>query len=440
MSTERNRAIIYLLSIEDIVRSPIVRSQSLEVLNLLVDQLCPYYLYIVSLYPITSCLRNHKELIALRRNLAHRHIRLQILPIPYLTRHFYIPKALLPLYNWIARTAAKWIIRQIDPCLVHCRSYPAALVGHFIKGQNDCKLVFDPRSLYPEEGASRVIAGKHVMFDAQTYSKWKSIESDLITASDAVITVSQPFADILAEQYPHSKAQRVTIPTAADVIPPAQIEIHRALTRKKLGCLDNDTVVAYVGTWFDYEAFMELVQLLRQALPDTPWRFLLIVSGLSSQKGKHLRASLEQKLDADLGQRYHLLSLPQAQVHQYLAGADIAVQIASTPADKKQDTRYQLMARTVISVKFAEYLASGLPVVVSKWAGAAADIVRKHNLGLVYDEATIEELRSWLVNWQAEPDDFRQRARDFAHAHFSLETVTESYLTIYKQLLETELL
>ena len=92
-----------------------------------------------------------------------------------------------------------------------------------------------------------------------------------------------------------------------------------------------------------------------------------------------------------------VLAARPADVVRYLAGADLAVQPVGVTAQAMQDERFLLQARTMLSVKFTEYLAAGLPVIISRWAGAAAQIVRHHDLGMVYDEASPEERKAWLA-------------------------------------------
>ncbi len=93
------------------------------------------------------------------------------------------------------------------------------------------------------------------------------------------------------------------------------------------------------------------------------------------------------------------------------------------------------MARTVLSVKFAEYLAAGLPVIISRWHGAAADIVETQDLGVVYDRVSPEAVAHWLAAWQADRAAYRSRAWQYARDHFDTEALAARYLALYRQLL-----
>jgi len=125
-------------------------------------------------------------------------LSLYLFPLFHLTRYFYITRLLLPIYFLQAWLAALWISLRLKPAIIHCRSYPAAIVGRLVKKYCAAHFVFDPRSLYPEEGATREVSGKSVMFTEKTFKKWKQLESAIVQQSDALVVVSQPFADILA--------------------------------------------------------------------------------------------------------------------------------------------------------------------------------------------------------------------------------------------------
>jgi len=76
-----------------------------------------------------------------------------------------------------------------------------------------------------------------------------------------------------------------------------------------------------------------------------------------------------------------------------------------------------------------------LPVLVSRWHGAAAGIVRSQDLGLVYDESTDDEMAAWLGRWQGGRAGFRQRALTYARAEFSIDVVADLYRGIYRKLI-----
>ena len=206
--------------------------------------------------------------------------------------------------------------------------------------------------------------------------------------------------------------------------------------RAELGLADR-LVVAYSGSWFEPEPAIALFRLLQEALPDAPWEFLLLISSRGGGDAADRREEIAEVVRRGLapGAGCRVISAPQGQVLRYLAAADLAAQPVAPPARAAIDSRYELMARTVLSVKFAEYLAAGLPVIISRWHGAAADIAETQDLGVVYDRVSPEAVAHWLGAWQADRAAYRSRAWQYARDHFDTEALAARYLALYRQLL-----
>ncbi|MGC8780042.1 MAG: glycosyltransferase [Anaerolineae bacterium] len=416
--------LVYLIAIEDVVRSPLIRGQVIALLRAMAGR-PDMRITLVALYPVANWLRFRRAARLLRRELKDAGIALHILPILFLTRLFYIPRRWLPLYLIQAWIAAVWIHFVLRPAVIHCRSYPAALVGRWVKRWSGCPLVFDARALYPEEGVSRIESGKTRLLGEGDFAVWKRLEARLIAVADAVATVSPPMAEILAGQYPDVAGRLLVAPACTPVPALAELAAWQSAARQKLGLGDRPTAV-YVGGWVDQDALSGLFRALRDALPAAPWHFLLFISVPNPQE---VAAHLQRDLGPDVACTARAVA--PAEVIPLLAGADLAVLPVWRPVRSLADARYALVARTILSVKFTEYLAAGLPVIVSRWAGAAADIVRAHDLGIVYDEASAEELAAWLARWQAARDEFRVRAWTYAREHFALEAVAAQYEELY---------
>jgi glycosyltransferase involved in cell wall biosynthesis len=298
-------------------------------------------------------------------------------------------------------------------------------------------MIFDTRALYPEEGATRRDGGQSILLSSSSFQAWKQIESSLIGSADVTVVVSEPSAGILAAQHPQARQRIAVFPTCTAVAPRQTLDNWRSQTRAALG-LEGRLVVAYAGSWFAPEAAIELFRRLVRARPKAPWHFLLLVSsraaGLQSRTNDDLSAGVRRGIGPEVG--CTALSLPQAEVARYLAGADLAAQPVGAPDSARTDLRYLRVAQTALSVKFTEYLACGLPVFVSQWHGAAAAIAQAHDIGVVYDQAADTEIGAWLARWEQQRHEFRARTWSFARDHFSLEVVTKQYLDTYRRLME----
>ena len=435
---EHQTTLAYIIAIEDIVASPLLQSQVYNMLATVAQERPDLRIVVVALYPLHNLLRSSAEVRRLRQMLEREAITLRVAPIAFLTRYFYVPWWLLPLFAIQAGFTALWLTLRLDPAFVHCRSYPASIVGSIVKALNRSHLIFDTRSLYPEEGAVRVLSGKPVMFGRLSYRIWKRLEKALIGHADAVISVSEACSELLRAHYPRSAAKMKTVPTVTRVPEPEALQAWRGKTRAAFEIEDEEIVVSYVGTWFPTEIALPLFQRMTAALPGAKWYYMLIVATRSEGNPERYRATLERLVTGTLGEgvRCQVLSLPHDEVAQNLAAGDVAVQPAAPPAGDRGQELHTLMARTALSVKLTEYLASGLPVIVSQYHGAAAQVVTQNNLGIVYEQATDEALARWLRITREAPDSERERIWRFARDHFSLAIVARQYLDIYEQLSE----
>lgn len=429
--------VVYLLSIEDIVQSPLIRSQVLNLLKTMAAQDPGRAFALVSLYPVLNWFKLRPQIAAIRDEMAASGIPLHVIPLLFLTRYFYIPRPLLVVYLPQALLAAVWICRRLRPALIHCRSYPAGIVGYLVKRLVGSKMVFDTRALYPEEGATLKEGGKSVLLSKPSFNIWKSLEARLIQSGDATVVVSQPSATILASQYSEARERLVVVPTCTRIASREELALWRQQSRQELGLADH-LVVAYAGSWFERIPSVELFRLLMEAMPQANWYFLLLVSaraqGDSQATSSGLSAIVRRELG--LGENCVAMAAPQGLVLRYLAAADLAAQPVGVSGRSREDRRYLLAAQTRLSIKFTEYLACGLPVFVSQWAGSAADIVRRYDLGVVYDNTPLDEVKRWLTRWQAHRAEFQARAWQFARDHFSTEVVASRYLELYRHLLE----
>jgi glycosyltransferase involved in cell wall biosynthesis len=256
----------------------------------------------------------------------------------------------------------------------------------------------------------------------------------LVSCADAIACVSQPMADILAEQYPETRGRLLVAPTCTPVPTQADLAAWRGQTRAELALGDHLTV-AYAGSWFDPASATPLFRQLQAAAGEAACHFLLLVSSRSGDADAAQAQIVETMRQALPGSSCTVIAARPADVVRYLAGADLAAQPVGVTDQAMRDERFRLQARTMLSVKFTEYLAAGLPVIVSRWAGAAAAIVRDHDLGIVYDESSPTQLAAWLARWEGTRSDFSARAWRYAHEQFALDSLAARYRGIYQRLL-----
>lgn len=88
--------------------------------------------------------------------------------------------------------------------------------------------------------------------------------------------------------------------------------------------------------------------------------------------------------------------------------------------------------------RFAEYLACGMPVVITPGVGDLEAIVERHRVGVVLrgeDDRTISQAATELRALAADPE-LPKRARELASQRFDVEAGSAAYAELYRRLLE----
>ncbi|HAB53770.1 MAG TPA: hypothetical protein DCE80_16605, partial [Ignavibacteriales bacterium] len=96
-----------------------------------------------------------------------------------------------------------------------------------------------------------------------------------------------------------------------------------------------------------------------------------------------------------------------------------------------------LSKRSSCPIKFAEYLACGLPVVLNVNVGDTDTIVERNKIGVVISGFNQEEYQMCVRDLQGmmkDKDSLRNRCYNVAQSLFSLDFGVEKYYQIYRQL------
>ena len=188
----------------------------------------------------------------------------------------------------------------------------------------------------------------------------------LTADTSLAMTVSQGMIEWLADKGIRSEGvvyvpccvQRVTFDSA-----------QRAAARHRLR-LDRKTVFVYLGS-VDARQYLvpEVIPFVREAMRQRDDVHLLAIT----PNIQNLRALLAA--EGIPNERATICSAPQRDVAPLLAAGDAGLIMV----------RHGPLASLVQPVKFAEYLAAGLPVVVSRSARCVASLVSQYGAGLVVD-------------------------------------------------------
>lgn len=227
----------------------------------------------------------------------------------------------------------------------------------------------------------------------------KETEKDIVHWADTVMLVSQAMVEHLRFKYAPFPKRTLVIPCAV-VTRNNHLERNvREHMRRQLK-LHNRFVVLYCGSlavaYQKAEDVISFFVAIKQSVPHSIL-FLLTPDG---DKGAELckQAGISK-------QDYLIKFAPHEDVGRYMQVGDIGL----LPRANK------ILNQVSSPTKFGEYLAAGMPVVLSPYINDAAKIVPKYNIGFVNDNWTSvsSDMRHFFMNVRDQRDIWFRRCRQF---------------------------
>jgi len=255
------------------------------------------------------------------------------------------------------------------------------------------RLVLDYRGLLSEE---YVLQGK-VAQRGRMHRLLRYLEGWALRRADVIVCVSERLRSRAQRWKPSTRGKTVVVPCCYDPLIAQQDEREMARLREEFN-LDRtrDFVLCYAGSlsaWNRPEAILEVSRAFRREYPAT--RLLLLTGDL--EKAGMIFRNEEGVL---------LCSVSHQEIRNYLALADLGL-LLREPGP---------VNRVASPVKFAEYLACGLPVLVSPGVGDCPDIVRRERVGYVLDASVrLAQIASEIL---ANRSTLRDRCREVAARYF----------------------
>ncbi len=303
----------------------------------------------------------------------------------------------LALGAWIRAGAGAVLIGR-NPVSLLCL-VPAAL-------RRRTRVVLDYRGLLSEE---YVLQGK-IAPRGRTHALLRRLERWAIRRADVVLCVSQRLSRRTLRWQPAAAGKIVVIPCCYDPRITRGDETAIEKLRTELGLnATRDFVLVYAGSlsaWNRPTAILAMFRAFRAVHSRT--RLLLLTGDLPMAQ-------------TTFGDEAGVMvrSVPHEQIQHYLAVADLGLLLRDRTS----------VNRVASPVKFAEYLACGLPVLVSPGVGDLPDIIRREEVGYVLNQDL--PLRRVVSEILANRSELRTRCQEVAARHFD----GDRYLPVYEQLI-----
>ncbi|MBI4820036.1 MAG: glycosyltransferase [Deltaproteobacteria bacterium] len=254
-----------------------------------------------------------------------------------------------------------WIHEQpwVDqPFILHCRGRSMTLIAAQALTQlPHGRLIFDCRGLGHVEGSGR---------GNSESTGLAKLDREAVRRADVVLCVSDTMKRVL-EPVAAGKAVVVS-PCVVDTAHFAAQMRHRDRIREELG-LTRRFVVVYCGSltpWQLPEHSARVFKIIRQV--DRTAHFLAVTTQPDTMRRRLHQAGLSD-------QSMTVVSVPHEEVGNYLAAGDVGLLL--------RESRF--FNEVASPVKFAEYLAAGMPVILTEGIGDYSEMVSREDLGLVID-------------------------------------------------------
>ena len=192
---------------------------------------------------------------------------------------------------------------------------------------------------------------------------------------------------------------------------PDNKKIYRKLIRKKLGIPESSTLILFVGSGFERKGLQFLLESTAY-LKNEDWRLLLMGKGKFEKFMGYAPTSKHSQIIA---------KEPDPEIEKYYAAADIFI----------LPSIYEPFGNANL-----EALAAGLPVVTTRYCGAADIIDNKQNGLIVEDPFNPEEIAE-KIRYLFTPstrETMGENARELAQ-QFPLERNSREMLEIYESII-----
>lgn len=398
------RRLAYIIIREDL-RSPLVQSQCVNIISDVNKLWRSGKVDLIWFYRVDYFFRkNNPTLRDLRSRLKEAGIKPRF--IPFLSNGFPLKwwALLLVLPQWLLGLFFVRFVLGIER--FHCRSYHAGLLLRLGKLFWKIRYVFDPRSPFPEEN---IAAGR---WGPKSFSKrvWKRLETWIINGSSCTILVSRPLTRFYVGVGGNSQFSEV--PNNY----PVSFETN---TCGSLASTVKKFTLCYVGSfgnWNYPDSYLYLLKMLNESHAKNV-NMLFVVStdseGEIFKKAKQIGVSREF---------FDVISSSQEEIPYHLAKCQFGVYLLD-----RKDPR--------LGVKTTEYLAMGLPMIVSENILGAAGVIQTERLGVLWDHthAGVVRVEEWMRTVDNDLLSHSLRCRNFAKKTFAPQVIAGELITVYEK-------
>lgn len=303
-------------------------------------------------------------------------------------------------------------IKKDRIAIIHARGLIPAIMGFLPARLCGVKFFFDTRGLL----ADKYVGGGLLNARSATYRMMRLAEEYLLKKSDYFTVETNKHSEII-------KNSKNGLSGKMDVIP-CCVDIKRFSRQAKPEPINtngsfNLIYLGKIGTWYLIGEMLDFFRVISEGIPGAHFTFLThddpgSIYSIAAGRGiDSTDITVKKAVDQDIAG-----SLAKAETGIFFINP--YKRYNSSP------------------IKFGEYLACGVPVVVNRGIGDCDEIILKERVGVVVNDFSFSEYERAARELKAllsEGDALRDRCARSAREHFSLDMGIEKYLGIYNKLL-----
>ena len=309
----------------------------------------------------------------------------------YITANEGFVKRILDYQSFmLSATLAAPFVRRVDVVVGTSPQFFTACAAYLVSRMKRIPFLFELRDMWPES-----IKAVGAMKDSSVFRMLERIEMFLYRKAARIVTVTHAFKDTLIRR--GIDGAKVDVVTNGVDLSHFAPQVKDAALVQKFG-LQGMFVAGYIGTHgmaHALETLLEAAQTLQQTPGAENVRLMFLGDGARKQE-------LETQARAmGLGNVLFLESVPKDQVVLYWSLLDVSLIHL-----RKSD-----LFTTVIPSKLFECMGMGLPVLHGV-AGESADIVRREQVGEVFESENAQQLADGLLRMRNQFDTYESYQRN----------------------------
>lgn len=270
------------------------------------------------------------------------------------------------IFNFINTIILGLIILFTRTNIIHAHDRASAYYAVKLKRVLGVKIIiiFDMHGI----GIEEQIHSKELRENSFWHKELTRIERYVTRNADLIFCVSRKMRDYVATKHGVSKSKFVITPTSVDTDLFSYSEDKKKEVRSRLALNDKFVVIfmGHVKSWQVNNVFVILFRALKEKIGNI--HFLILTNGVKVFEEMFKKCGIKEDC-------YSVYSVKHEEVRDYAIAGDIGVLLREN----------SIVNQVAAPAKFGEYLALGVPVVVTNGIGDTEDVIKKYKVGVVLE-------------------------------------------------------